>query len=934
MSISYLSKPLQSGVIPQQENIGLIAQVAAEKQNKYDNILGSIFAQYNNLLNLDTSANREVTEEYNGLMSEATKNLSSLAKLNLENPASIPKVESVFDPILNNTLIMEAVANTANNKKVNAAYDYWQTKKPDLYNSRNHQYSLTQMEENRNMSKEDYAKKKNVVTATEYVDRDKYVLDLLKGTDLEIDHSVTTPKGKHYVTVSGSTITEEQIKSLFPRNSKYMEQTKIDAFFNYGNSSNAELIGEINNGFNEAIINYREVNTTLSLSVSQLNTDIDNITKGKNTSEIMQKYGVVPANTTTEDFLEMLKDKLQKSSDSYKENSKAENELVLQQSNFLDGYKVNYFIDEKNGTNVLSPLGDIKLSKEQRERLATQVLYNSDASRFAKALAKNSTKIEITENPEWIAERDHLNKIEELKLAAKLKAITEGGSNTNSNTNEEGGGNTGQSATGTIFADVEYTQDETNKDIMNYEKFRSTVTELKLSKQDIEENYIKGVVPNGVPITPKVRKEVMEKYNQAKEFYNQFNNILNLEDESTISVGDAKMSFQEFKQKYAPEIAAIDADNVVNTSLKLYTDLHDQLQIYANQKYDLEQKQDHESQKVSDRHYNLVADLNNNGTIPLAPTFINSSLTTLDPKVKKWLSDRVYDKNRKDVPLTDAELQYLFYNGKNPTYRSGEFEISNDPINGFKPSEFSTFKAKYLSSIQKSIDSPQEKQFKLNKIINEEFEKMSMIEFNPQFMVLQKTSEETKNNPINKLSADFTQNVINSAFQADANSEDFNLNLYQFSKKGGAEYQSKEVTSIRIKQQGNNYFAYLYSNNVLLNNENEGYQLPEGLKNEYINILPVYRTNALLDIMERIYNYQKNPNSKIAPVAPKVEISAKGSRWVVEINGTGSYTLGRFGEPASQNEQISRNKLFNLLYGNGSSYQNAVTKMLNAIDNL
>jgi hypothetical protein len=55
MGISYLSAPLKSGVIPEQIPIELVSQVATQKQNKYDQALESIFAQYTNLLNLDTS---------------------------------------------------------------------------------------------------------------------------------------------------------------------------------------------------------------------------------------------------------------------------------------------------------------------------------------------------------------------------------------------------------------------------------------------------------------------------------------------------------------------------------------------------------------------------------------------------------------------------------------------------------------------------------------------------------------------------------------------------------------------------------------------------------------------------------------------------------------------------------------------------------------
>jgi len=73
--ISYLSQPIKSTVEPYHENVGLIAQVAQQKQNKYDNVLSTIFQKQNQLLNLDTSQGSEEAEiKKDNLLKEADNN--------------------------------------------------------------------------------------------------------------------------------------------------------------------------------------------------------------------------------------------------------------------------------------------------------------------------------------------------------------------------------------------------------------------------------------------------------------------------------------------------------------------------------------------------------------------------------------------------------------------------------------------------------------------------------------------------------------------------------------------------------------------------------------------------------------------------------------------------------------------------------------------
>jgi hypothetical protein len=205
MAVSYISKPIAPGVIPQQIPIELIAQVAAEKQNKYDNVLTSVLAQYNNILSLDTSAgSNEITEEYNNLMNQSTKDLESLVKLDLMNPDNYSKVEAVFNPILQDTGIMTAVADTRNYTKQKSIIQSLLLKGSDKYSAENVRYLDNQVQENRQMSKDEYMSSRNSTQYTLYKDVPKKIQDQLlklpevKSVSQKIDGAwiVTLEKGE------------------------------------------------------------------------------------------------------------------------------------------------------------------------------------------------------------------------------------------------------------------------------------------------------------------------------------------------------------------------------------------------------------------------------------------------------------------------------------------------------------------------------------------------------------------------------------------------------------------------------------------------------------------------------------------------------------------------------------------------------------------
>ena len=94
--ISYISQPYKSTVVPYSENVGLIAQVANQKQNKYDQVLSTIFQKQNQLLDLDLSGGSEEAElKKDNLLKEADNQLNKMASSDLTIPDNINKVENI-----------------------------------------------------------------------------------------------------------------------------------------------------------------------------------------------------------------------------------------------------------------------------------------------------------------------------------------------------------------------------------------------------------------------------------------------------------------------------------------------------------------------------------------------------------------------------------------------------------------------------------------------------------------------------------------------------------------------------------------------------------------------------------------------------------------------------------------------------------------------
>ena len=105
--LSYLSTPYKSTIEPYKENVNLIAEVAQQKQNKYDQVLSAIFQKQNQLLDLDLSGGSEEAElKKDNLLKEADNQLNKMASSDLTIPDNISKVENIFTPITTDKHIM------------------------------------------------------------------------------------------------------------------------------------------------------------------------------------------------------------------------------------------------------------------------------------------------------------------------------------------------------------------------------------------------------------------------------------------------------------------------------------------------------------------------------------------------------------------------------------------------------------------------------------------------------------------------------------------------------------------------------------------------------------------------------------------------------------------------------------------------------------
>lgn len=585
MAISYLSKPIAPGVIPQQENIGLIAQVAAEKQNKYDNILGSIFAQYNNLLNLDTSANNAITEKYNGLMSEATKNLASLAKLNLENPASIPKVESVFDPILNDVSIMDAVARTKLVQEDQKMFDYWKKSKNDLYSPLNEASWTEDYLNDKNLSAEDFATKRKGYRAVAYRDLPDKIIKQLK-TLPQVKNVVMSPKGGWIVeTTKDESKPISEMMRYIQLDANDLAQARINAWAENPNVTAEEILTKNIKSVKADIDIYTNQNKLIKSSSEVLETRLKSFGTASDettltTSQIQEykKIGIdVNETTTIGDMKQLFQGQLERNKFSTEQNI----EGITSLNEALNQYKKKTeFIENPDGTISFNKTFD----EDAREQLRTQNYVQELKQTLAMGQFYQNESIKL-EKDEFALKKldfeyDLIKKQLDLqKEIALVKYKGKGGVDSEGNPIPSNSPNGDVlPMTGTTVNKEDYTQETFQAE---KEAVKSNLAKTKIDLMEYlynaENNTNTGIPSN---ISPLKKKQLEETAAANMEIANK--GLEAIKNGKAIIIGEVTFKEDEFRTKYAKEIGALESMVNNEAALKLYDEIESQITARVN----------------------------------------------------------------------------------------------------------------------------------------------------------------------------------------------------------------------------------------------------------------------------------------------------------------------------------------------------------------
>lgn len=240
--ISYLSTPYKSTVEPYRENVGLIAQVAQQKQSKYDNLLSTIFQKQNQLLDLDT-LNEQVSAKKDSLLKQADEQLNKMASSDLTIPDNISKVENIFSPITSDSEILSDVYYT---KKIRENQQFAQDvlkKDPSTGNQTNYNTSQQLVELYRKADPKQLSSAASYTTMfTPYVDVKTKKMEFLQKIGVIKDGytntiNIITKDGVKYVKTSEGLVPEAEVLSKFYASltSEDKQQLVLDGYHDYGN---------------------------------------------------------------------------------------------------------------------------------------------------------------------------------------------------------------------------------------------------------------------------------------------------------------------------------------------------------------------------------------------------------------------------------------------------------------------------------------------------------------------------------------------------------------------------------------------------------------------------------------------------------------------------------------------------------------------------
>lgn len=392
MAISYLSKPLESKIQPFRENVGLIAQVAQQKQNKYDTLANAIFQRENQLLDLDTSANADITKTKDALLKQVDTDLSSMASLDLLNPENIKKVEGIFNPITENGDITLAAAVTKHAKDESKFFDEWKKKGSDAYSALNEQYFWNEYGKNRDMSAEDFRKNYVKPVATKYTDIDaKFLEAASKLKDAGIKTSITASRDGYLITRDGEYLSPQKIMQVLPGGADIMEQAKINSWASMGSTSKGELLDTKRRLMESPIAQAEEHLNLQRGDLQNVNDKIALIEKSPDSDEA-RRY-IAEKGGTKEAALQALKKDQADISKMIEDNGKEIETARYDLNQFNNTYGAQKLAD---GTYTFTNAD--KMSQKERDDLATQVYLLDKKSAYANTFQKNDITIKVEQD--------------------------------------------------------------------------------------------------------------------------------------------------------------------------------------------------------------------------------------------------------------------------------------------------------------------------------------------------------------------------------------------------------------------------------------------------------------------------------------------------------------------------------------------------------
>lgn len=452
MSISYLSHPIESKVKPYTENVNLIAKVAQQKQNKYDQVLSAIFQKQNQLLDLDLQwASPETISRKDNLLKEADNQLNKFASSDLTIPDNISKVENIFTPITTDKHIMIGMGFTKNVKESQAYYQEMKKEGKGDYDPTNEAYTLTQASKAKQMSEKEFEQNYQSldVSPIKYRNRSKEYNDALskyvKDMGFTVENIVSAPDGGYIVTKEQGKIPISSLKAVLPNDAGFVAQAKVDAWATLGNTTQDEILSEQLSYVKNDIQSIEKINKSITEENGDITSAISKLKTG-NTSNLSLLFpelnGIdldVPENK--QKAIDLLNSKIENNKKAYESNT----------SNLIENNKYITDMIGKYGIIIggdgFTSIGSDPLPENQLLNLKTQYILQRDANVFTQAYAKEKNVIKIESDPNYsqavqiqadIAKetQKYNNDVRLKQLDAELKLITDGvgnGSNSNSN---------------------------------------------------------------------------------------------------------------------------------------------------------------------------------------------------------------------------------------------------------------------------------------------------------------------------------------------------------------------------------------------------------------------------------------------------------------------------------------------------------------------